>query len=156
MHPRHLKRGWVFFLLLFLTHTVYLCHLSGVGPCASPSTIFFFSLFVWVFPLLILGMFPSMLQGGPLRLFILLMRFLLLSLVSSFTVHPRFSFLIFFFFYVCLFDGICIQYFQMLVIFLFSEWSDSFLNWSFYSIVIFLYPLYNYEHWHIFLCRISF
>ena len=44
-----------------------------------------------------------------------------------------FSFLFFFFFFhFCLFESVCIQYFQVLVVFFLSKRSDSFLIWHFY------------------------
>ena len=55
------------------------------------------------------------------------LRFLLYSLVSRNVILLRYSLLIFFFFLLHLFDGICIQYSQVLVIFLFSEQTGFFL-----------------------------
>ena len=58
-------------------------------------------------------------------MFIPLMRFLLSSFVSnSFLVLLRYSF----FFHLCLFDGVCFQYSQEFVSFIFSECSDFFLD----------------------------
>ena len=74
-------------------------------------------------------------------MFIPLMRFLLQSLVSrSFLIYLRYSFLIFFFF-IHLFNGVCFQYSQVLIIFFFSEHFD--FSWLGSSIpsVIYLFPI---------------
>ena len=41
---------------------------------------------------------------------------------------------------------ICIQYSQVLVIFLFSKYSDSFLIWQFYSYCYFSFSTFHNEH----------
>ena len=70
---------------------------------------------------------PKYLTKGKTYVFIPLMRFLLQSLLSrSFLDHLRYSFLIFFFLLRLLY-GVRFQYSQVLVIFLFSKLSDSFL-----------------------------
>ena len=58
MHPRYLQSCRNLFLLLFLTHKVCVCHLSGVRPCTS-STLLSFGQFVWVFLMSILRIIQS-------------------------------------------------------------------------------------------------
>ena len=48
----------------------------------------------------------------------------------------------YFFFHFCWFDGVCFQYSQVLVVFLFSKCSDSFLIWQSYSFHCFSFPTY--------------
>ena len=77
-----------------------------------------------------------------IQVFILLIRFLLQSLVlRSFHVLLRYSFVIFFF-HICLFDSICFQYSQVLIIFLLAKHSSVFLIWQFYFSIVFLSPLF--------------
>ena len=65
---------------------------------------------------------------GTAQVFIPLMRFLLKCFVSrSFLVCMKYSFLIFYF-HLPLFDGVCFQYSQVYVSFLFFERSDFFLD----------------------------
>ena len=80
------------------------------------------------------------------QVFIPLIRFLLLSLVSrSFRVCLRYAFLVFSFISTCLIV-ICFQYSQVLVIFFFSKCSDSFLVWRFYPFRYFSFSTFYYKH----------
>ena len=75
---------------------------------------------------------PKCLTRGTIQRFIPLMRFILQSLVlRSFLIRLKYSFV--FFFHLHLFEGICFQLSQVLVIFLFSNCFDSFLIRQFYS-----------------------
>ena len=86
--------------------------------CASSSIFLFLGPFLWVPPLPILRMVPSILQGSPLLppVFISFMRFLLQSFISkSFFVLRKYFFI--FFVHLHLFDCIHLQYSQALVVF---------------------------------------
>ena len=62
MHPHHLPRWRVLFLLLFLTHIVCLCHLSDVRSSASLTTFSSSCSCLRVRPLSTLRMVSSILQ----------------------------------------------------------------------------------------------
>ena len=103
-----------YFLLLFLRHTVCLCHCSNVKPCAS-SLIFLF------FPCP-LKKWSWVSRKGTTQVFISLMRFLLLTLVSrNVLVRLRYPFFIYSSFSTCL----MVSVFDIII--LFSKHSDSFL-----------------------------
>ena len=72
-HLRNPRCSQVLFLL-FLTHTVCLCHFSRVSQCAWSSILMSFGPFFLVLPFTIVRIVPSILQGG-LPLFIPLTKF---------------------------------------------------------------------------------
>ena len=73
------------------------------------------------------------------------MRFLWQNFVSkSFLVYLRY-FAVIFFFPLRLFDGVCFQYFQVHVIFLFPKRSDS-LIWQLYSFRYLSFVIFHYEY----------
>ena len=87
---------------------------------------------------------PEYLTRGTAQVFISLIRFLLQRLFSrSFLVYLRYTF---FSFNLGLFDGVRFQYFQVLVIFLFSKRSDSFLFCQFYSFCCLSFSASHYKH----------
>ena len=140
IHPCHLQCWRVLFLLLFLTHIISLCHLSDVR--ASEASFNFL-----VFWSICLSSFLVYFRNGSKYLkrttqeFILLMRLLqpLPSLVlRSFLIHQKYSFLIYFFFHLHLFDGVHFQYAQVLVVRLFSKF--------FLDLTILFLPLFVFFH----------
>ena len=62
MHPHYLQYWWVLFLLPFLAHIVYLCHLSDIRLCSSSSPFVDQGPLVRVPHLSILAMFPNIWQ----------------------------------------------------------------------------------------------
>ena len=125
MHPRYLQCSWVRFLLLFLTHIVFLCHYTDVMFCASSSTFLSSGPFLWVHSLSIFRMVPSILQGRQpwcLSHWCNLCSRVWFRETSSFVWGTHFLF----FFHLYLFNGVRFQYSQVLVIFLFSKCRDSF------------------------------
>ena len=89
---------------------------------------------------LILTEVSSILQRGQSRC-ISLMRFPIQCLFSR-RFHVRLKcFFFLFFFNLHLFGGVRFRYFQVLIIFLFSDRSDDFLNWQFYSFCYLFSPL---------------
>ena len=93
---------------------------------------------------------PEYLTRGTAQMFITLMKFLQYSLVSS-------SFLLFnFFFHLVLFDGICYQYSQVLVIFLFYIDSDFFLDLVVLFLPSFVIFPFSFLAFHIFLYQLPF
>ena len=96
---------------------------------------------------------PEYLTKETAQAFILLMKFLLQSLVlRNCFVLLRYSY----FFFLHLLDGVCFQYSQVLVVFLFFKCSDSFLFSYFYSLGWFSFPTLHYEHGTFLQCQILF
>ena len=80
------------------------------------------------------------------QVFIPFIKFQLQSLVlSSFLICLMYSFF-YFLFHLRLSDGVCFQYYQVLVILLFSKHSDSFLFWQFYSFSYLYFSTLHYNH----------
>ena len=105
MHRRYLECWRVLFLFLFLTHTVCLHNLWDVKPYASSGVFLSSCLFVEVFLLPTLRMFPSILQGGQPKYLFLRWNFFY---VVWFRVVFSFSWGILFlkfFFHLRMFDG---------------------------------------------------
>ena len=111
----------------FLTRIVCLCYLPNVRPCVSSSTFLSSGPFVWIPPLSILGIVPSILQVGLPRYL-----FILWDLCNRVFCSSEIFFFNFFF-PLCLFYDVRFQYFQVSIIYLFSKSSDSFLIWLFNS-----------------------
>ena len=135
MHQHNPQYWWNLFLLLFLTYIVYV-----------------------IFCLMYCHQFLCLLVY--LSEFFPLMRFLQRSLFSrGFLVLLRNFFLIFFL-HLCLFDGVCIQYSQVLVIFFPYKHTDIFLIWLLYSFHCFFIPASYYQHgtffkakFHSYICK---
>ena len=124
MFLRNIQCWLVLFLLLCLTHIVWLRNLSDVRPGAESSTFFPLDPFVWVPTLYILRKVLSTLQGRQPRYFSLI-KCLLLSFISRiFPVRLRYSFLTSFL--SCLFNGIRFKYSLVIMILLLSKRSDVF------------------------------
>ena len=144
MNPCYLQCWRVFLLLLFLTLITCLCHLLGVRPYASSLAFLSSGLFVEVLPSSISRMFSVYLTRGTLRC---------LSVwwdscnrtwfweVFSFVWDILF---LFFFSHLHLFDGVRFQYSHVLVSFLFSERSDFFLIWLFFSFCYLTFSAFHY------------
>ena len=89
-------------------------------------------------------------------MFILLTRFLLLSLVSrNFQVHLRYSF--YFFFHIHLFNAICFQYSFLFVSFHFSKRSDFLVDLIVLILTLFVFLSTSPESMaHFFMGKLSF
>ena len=85
---------------------------------------------------------------GTAQVFVLLIRFLLHCLFSSsFLVGLKSFFLSYFFFHLHLFNAVCFQYLQVLVIFI--SLSILILSW-FYSFWCYSFACFHYQHWTFF------
>ena len=84
---------------------------------------------VWSFSFVDFKNVPEYLTRWIAQVFILLMKFLLYSLVSSSYLVLRIYSFVIFFIHFRLFDGVRFQYFQIHVSCFFSERSDFFLIW---------------------------
>ena len=90
MHRCYLQYWRVILFILFLTHTICLWHLSDVTPYASSLFFLFFCPFVEILLSSISRVVPSILWGGTAQVFIPLIKFPLLSLISrSFLIRMR-------------------------------------------------------------------
>ena len=108
-----------------------LCHLSDVKPCAWSLVYMFFGPICLGYSLIQFKKGPEYITRGTAQVFILLMRFLLRRLDSkSFPVPLIYSFLTFSF--VCSFNTVRFQCFQVLVIFFYvaKETANCFILWS--------------------------
>ena len=107
----------------------YSLSISSLG-CKALCIVLSFLVFVsicWNSSLVHFKNGPKYLTRRTAQLFILFIRFLPYSFVSSsFLILLRY-FKKFFLFHLCLFDGVCLQYSLIFVIFFFSERSDFFL-----------------------------
>ena len=111
----------------YLTRIVYLCHLWVVRPYASPLIFLFSGPFCLSFSLVHFKNGSDYPTRTTAQVFSSLFSFPLQSVVSrSFLVRLRYSFFIFFFFSTLWYP---LPIFPLLVGFLFSVHSDSFLIW---------------------------
>ena len=154
MHQPCLECWEVLFLILFLTHTLYLRYLGDVRPDASPWVFLFSCPFVRVLPWSILRMVPNILGGGQPRYLSFWWDF---CYVVWFRVVFLFSWGILFFsflFHLRMFNSFRFQYSQVFVGFHFFKCSDFFLDLAVLflsSYVVFCFLLLAR---HVFLCRI--